>query len=172
MSDGPAADLDEVVRLDFPVDPALTMGELRHGPRDPTIRFEPGVVWRALRTADGPATTRITRATDGWRVMAWGPGAAAALEGIPRLLGVADDPSALELPPGRLRDLAVRLEGMRFGRTDAVWPALLPAICGQKVTSGQAHRAYFGIIGRFGESAPGPAQLRLPPRAEAIAALP
>ncbi len=61
---------------------------------------------------------------------------------------------------------------MRFGRTDAVWPSLLAAICGQKVTSAQAHRAYFGIIARYGEEAPGPGGLRLPPRPEVIAALP
>lgn len=104
--------------------------------------------------------------------MAWGPGARAAFEGIPRLLGSEDDPAALVLRPGRLRDLAARSAGLRFGRTDAVWPSLLPAICGQKVTSAQAHQAYFGILRRFGESAPGPAGLRLAPTAERIAALP
>ena len=30
--------------------------------------------------------------------------------------------------------------------------SLLPAICGQKVTSKQAHQAYFGIIRRWGEA--------------------
>jgi 3-methyladenine DNA glycosylase/8-oxoguanine DNA glycosylase len=168
----PVPDVDEVVRLGFAVDPALTMGEMRHGRRDPTIRFEGGVVWRALRTVDGPATTRISRAIEGWRVMAWGPGAFSAAAAVPRLLGAEDDPEALELRPGRLRDLAARMVGLRFGRTDAVWPALLPAICGQKVTAAQAHRAYFGIVRRFGEDAPGPGGLRLPPEPEVVAALP
>ncbi len=168
----PSPDIDAVVRLDFEVDPASTLGELRHGPGDPTIRFEGTVVWRALRTSEGPATTRISAAADGWRVAAWGPGAEAALAAVPRLLGAADDPAALELPPGRLRDLAARFQGMRFGRTDAVWPSLLPAICGQKVTSAQAHRAYFGILSRFGVDAPGPGRLRLPPMPSVIAALP
>lgn len=172
MSTVPAPELDEVVRLDCSVDPALTLGELRHGRGDPTIRFEPGVVWRASHTPEGPATTRISRARDGWRVMAWGSGSASALAAVPRLLGAEDDPSALELPPGRLRDLAARLAGMRFGRTDAVWPSLLPAICRQKVTSAQAHRAYFGILRRYGSDAPGPGGLRLPPLPEAIGALP
>ena len=53
-----------------------------------------------------------------------------------------------------------------------MWPVLLPAICGQKVTSQQAHRAYFGILRRWGEDAPGPGRLRLPPRPEVIATLP
>jgi 3-methyladenine DNA glycosylase/8-oxoguanine DNA glycosylase len=168
----PTPDMDELVALDFEVDPVLTLGELRHGPRDPTIRFESGAVWRVARTADGTATSRISRGTEGWRVMTWGAGSRRAFEAIPRLLGSDDDPSALALPAGRLRDLAVRLSGLRFGRTDAVWPSLLPAICGQKVTAVQAQRAYFGIVKRYGEPAPGPGGLRLPPDPATIAALP
>jgi 3-methyladenine DNA glycosylase/8-oxoguanine DNA glycosylase len=165
-------DVDELVQLGFEVDPVLTLGELGKGPRDPTIRFERGVVWRALSTAEGPATTRLAPAADGWRASAWGPGAAAAVAAIPRLLGSEDDPAALAPPAGRLRDLVVRLAGLRFGRTDAVWPALVPAICSQKVTAAQAHRAYFGIIRRWGEDAPGPAGLRLVPEPAVMAALP
>jgi 3-methyladenine DNA glycosylase/8-oxoguanine DNA glycosylase len=169
---GPAPDVDEILGLDFEVDPVATLGELRHGRGDPSIRFERGVIWRASRTADGPASTRIARTRDGWRVSGWGPGAQAAVGALPRLLGSDDDPAALVLPAGRLRDVAARSRGLRFGRTDAVWPSLLPAICGQKVTSQQAHRAYFGILRRWGEEAPGPGGLRLPPLPETIAALP
>ena len=172
MSSTPAPGVDEVVRLDFEVDPVLTLAELSKGPRDPTIRFERGVVWRASHTADGPATTRIAPAADGWRVSAWGPGAGAALAAIPRLLGAEDDPTALELADRQLRDLALRLGGLRFGRTDAVWPSLLPAICGQKVTAARAHRAYFGILRRWGTEAPGPSGLRLPPEPSLVADLP
>lgn len=168
----PGPDVDLVVRLDFEVDPVATLSESRHGPRDPTVRFESGVVWRASRTDDGPATIRITRAAGGWRVMGWGPGAESAVAGVPRLLGAEDDPAALQLPPGRLREMQARARGLRFGRSDAVWPALLPAICGQKVTATQAHRAYFGLVGRHGEVAPGPGGLRLVPRPQVIAALP
>jgi 3-methyladenine DNA glycosylase/8-oxoguanine DNA glycosylase len=168
----PAPDVDELVLLDFEVDPPLTLGELRKGPRDPIVRFERGVVWRALRTTEGPATIRLAPATGGWRVSAWGPGANAAVAALPRSLGSDDDPSALRLPPGRLRDLAARLSGLRFGRTDAVWPSLVPAICSQKVTAAQAHRAYFGIVRRWGEDAPGPAGLRLLPQPAVVAALP
>ena len=166
-----APDVDELIWLDFEVDPAATLSELRHGRGDPTVRFEGGIVWRASRTADGPATMRIARARDGWRVSAWGPGAATALAAAPRLLGAEDEPAALVLPEGKLRDITERSRGLRFGRTDAVWPSLLPAICGQKVTSQQAHRAYLGILRRWGEDAPGPGGLRLPPRPTVIAAL-
>jgi len=163
---------DEIVRLDFEVDASLTLAELGEGSRDPTVRFEQGAIWRALRTPAGLATTRIARAAHGWRLTAWGPGADRALAAVPRLLGAEDDPGALALPPGRLRELARRFAGLRFGRTDAVWPAVLVAVCGQKVTAAQAHRAYFGILRRWGERAPGPRHLLVPPRPEVIAALP
>ena len=168
----PAPDRDEIVSLEFEVDPVLTLAESSKGPRDPTIRFERGIVWRASRTVGGPAAVRIAPASRGWRVSAWGPGADEAVATVPRLLGAEDDPSALVLEAGPLRDLAARFPGLRFGRTDAVWPALIPAVCGQKVTAAQAHRAYFGIIRRWGDEAPGPGRLRLAPEASTIAALP
>jgi 3-methyladenine DNA glycosylase/8-oxoguanine DNA glycosylase len=166
------AAVDTVVRLDFKVDPALTLAELRHGARDPTIRFERGVVWRSSRHVAGAACTRLSPAREGWRVMAWGPGAEAALAAVPTTLGSTDDPDALHLELPRLRVLAVRLAGMRFPRTEAVWASLVPAILGQKVTSAEAQRAYFGLIRRYGEPAPGPAGLLLTPRPEVLAALP
>ncbi len=168
----PAPRIDAVVALDFEVDPVLTMADLRHGPRDPTIRLEQGVVWRASRNAAGAATMRISRAADGWRVMAWGAGAELAFEAVPRLLGSKDDPDALRLSDQRLRELAASLRGMRFGRTDAVMASLVPAILGQKVTAIEAQRAYHGLLRRYGEPAPGPGRLTVPPRAEVIAALP
>ena len=168
----PSPVVDTVVRFDFDVDPALTLGPLRHGRGDRTIRFEPGVVWRATRTADGPATLRISRAAGGVRVMAWGAGAERVAAGVPRLLGAEDDPAALELPAGRLRELVARLAGLRFGRSDAVFESLTPAIIEQKVTGFEAQRAYRGLLRRYGAPAPGPGGLRLPPEPAAIAALP
>ena len=166
------AGVDAVVSLDFEVDPGLTLSELRHGPRDPTIRFERGVVWRASRYRTGPATVRISRAAQGWRVMAWGSGAELAFEAVPRLLGSEDDPEALPLADRRLRELQAGLRGMRLGRTDAVMASLVPAILGQKVTSIEAQRAYVGLVRRYGERAPGPGDLWVTPRPEVIAALP
>jgi 3-methyladenine DNA glycosylase/8-oxoguanine DNA glycosylase len=61
---------------------------------------------------------------------------------------------------------------MRFGRTDAVTASLVPAILGQKVTAIEAQRAYHGLVRRYGEPAPGPSRLIMPPKAEVIAALP
>jgi 3-methyladenine DNA glycosylase/8-oxoguanine DNA glycosylase len=41
----------------------------------------------------------------------------------------------------------------------------------QKVTSNEAHRSWSALVRRFGDRAPGPAELRMPPRVELLAEL-
>jgi len=160
-------------RPPWPLDPVLTLAPLRHGTGDPTIRFEAGAIWRATRTPLGPATMRVERVRgDGLRILAWGPGREWAVEALPRLLGADDDPAAFDPPPGLLRDLQRLNQGLRFGRSDAVFESLLPAIAEQKVTGFEARRAYRGLIRVYGEPAPGPGRLRLAPAPERLAALP
>ena len=174
LPNGPEAApaVDRVVSLPFEVDAPLTMAPLQHGPHDPTVRFEGPVAWWAVRTADGPATLRLAPASAGWRVSAWGPGADRAAAQAPRLLGAEDEPAALVLPGGPLRDLARRLPGLRFGRSDAVLASLVPAIIEQKVTGLEAKRTYRRLVLRHGEPAPGPGKLYLPPAPERLATLP
>jgi 3-methyladenine DNA glycosylase/8-oxoguanine DNA glycosylase len=165
--------IDRVVRLDFVVDPGWTLAPLRHGRADPTIRFEPGgVTWRATRTVDGPASLRIAPSAGGWRIQAWGPGGERAVAVLPRLLGAEDEPAALALPAGPLRELARRFRGLRFGRSDAVMASLVPAIIEQKVTGREAQRAWRSLVLRFGEQAPGPGGLHLPPEPATLARVP
>lgn len=164
--------VDRLLTLGFEVDVRQTLGALRHGPRDPTIRFESTVTWRATRTADGPATVRLAQTRDSVRVTAWGAGAETATAAVPRLLGAEDDPTGLLAPVGKLGDLVRRLAGLRFGRTDAVMESLVPAIIGQKVTAIDAQRSYRRLIARYGEDAPGPAGLRLAPNPARLAGLP
>jgi 3-methyladenine DNA glycosylase/8-oxoguanine DNA glycosylase len=170
--DDATARIDRELDLGFEVDARLTLSSLRHGPRDPVIRFEAdGVVWRASRTPAGTATLRLSRTRRGWRVVAWGDGAELAVDAVPRLLGAEDDPAALELPPGPLRDLARRLVGLRFGRSDDVMGSLVPAIIEQKVTGLEAQRSYRALVLRYGEPAPGPGGLFVAPSPERVAAL-
>lgn len=61
---------------------------------------------------------------------------------------------------------------MRFGRTDAVVEALLPAILEQKVTGLEARASYRALLHGRGERAPGPAGLWLPPHPERLAVMP
>jgi 3-methyladenine DNA glycosylase/8-oxoguanine DNA glycosylase len=128
--------------------------------------------WRASRTPDGPVTTALT--VDGGHVdaEAWGPGAAWSLEHLPDLLGEHDDTlDAFDPPPGLVRDL-LRRSDVRIGRSLAVSEALFPTILEQRVTGPGARRSYRSLVHRLGEPAPGPADLKLPPSPEALAATP
>ncbi|QHA09678.1 DNA-3-methyladenine glycosylase 2 family protein [Streptomyces broussonetiae] len=141
-----------------PLDLALVLGPLRRGPADPTFRATPdGSVWRASRTPAGPGTLRV-RAYGG-EVLgeAWGPGAQWLLDGLPELLGAADDPEAF-VPRHRLVALARhRRPGLRLTRTGLVLESLIPSVLEQKVTTEEAYRAWRLLVRRFGEPAPGPA---------------
>jgi 3-methyladenine DNA glycosylase/8-oxoguanine DNA glycosylase len=158
--------------FDGPLDLPHTLGHLRHGPGDPTMRFEPGRVWRATRTPDGPVTLALSVGDGSVRAAAWGPGGRSALEGVPGLLGLDVELPTLEPPHRIVRDLSRRFAGLRVGRTGAVMEALLPAVLEQKVTGLEARRAYIALIRHHGAPAPGPAGLRLPPSAETLARLP
>jgi len=155
-----------------PLDLELTLGPLRHGIGDPTIRIDRTGVWRAARTPLGHASVHITR--DGSRIVAtaWGTGAESALEGVPALLGLDDDPRAFRPRDPLIARLHHRLAGLRIGRSGAVFEALLPAIVEQKVVGDEARRSYRALVLRYGEPAPGPAGLRLPPSPGTLAALP
>jgi 3-methyladenine DNA glycosylase/8-oxoguanine DNA glycosylase len=157
-----------------PIDLRLTLAPLGHGPGDPTIYFGTDGVWLARRTSDGPATMRLWAAPDGMLVQAqaWGPGAAAALQAVPGLAGLLDDPTALVARHPLVRELQRRFAGVRMPRTGQLLPSVIPAITEQKVTAGEAHSAYSSLMRRLGEPAPGPKPLRLSPTGARLAALP
>jgi len=158
-----------------PYDLVRTLGPLRHGLGDPTIRLEPGRVRRATRTPDGPTTLEAVDAGQRLIVRAWGPGSVWALDRAPDLLGLTDDPSALDAlrPPHRLVvELARRFAGLRIARTNRVVEALVPAILEQKITGEEARRIYRALVRAHGEPAPGPFGLWLQPAPGRLAALP
>ncbi|MEV5437982.1 DNA-3-methyladenine glycosylase 2 family protein [Streptomyces sp. NPDC052682] len=147
---------------DGPLDLGLVLGPLRRGPGDPTFRAMPdGSVWRASRTPCGPGTLRVSVSGGQVRGEAWGPGAEWLLEGLPELLGAADDPSVF-VPRHRLVAVARhRRPGLRLTRTGLVLESLIPSILEQKVTTDEAYRAWRLLVRAFGEPAPGPAPERM-----------
>jgi len=171
--------LERVLAPARPINLRLTLAPQLHGPGDPTMRFTPDGIWRATRTIDGPATIRITIAAAGkLRVTTWGPGAEAAIEGAADLVGLNDEPEALQPRDRLVRELSRRMPGLRIGRTNAVIEALIPAIVEQKVSGSDAHRSYRRLLFEYGDLAPGPpddiARLRLllPPHPELLARIP
>ncbi|MFJ2234756.1 DNA-3-methyladenine glycosylase family protein [Streptomyces sp. NPDC087859] len=141
-----------------PLDLGLVLGPLRRGPADPTFRAMPdGSVWRASLTPAGPGTLRVTAAGGQVRGEAWGPGAEWLLDGLPSLLGAADDPSAFAPRHRLVASAQHRRPGLRLTRTGLVLESLIPSILEQKVTTDEAYRAWRSLVRKYGEPAPGPA---------------
>ncbi|MEU3979772.1 DNA-3-methyladenine glycosylase 2 family protein [Streptomyces sp. NPDC026672] len=140
-----------------PLDLGLVLGPLRRGPADPTFRALPdGSVWRASRTPAGPGTLRVSMYGGEVRGEAWGPGAEWLLDGLPELMGAADDPDVFA-PRHRVVALARhRRPGLRLTRTGLVLESLIPSVLEQKVTTDEAYRAWRLLVRKFGEPAPGP----------------
>ena len=159
--------------LDAPLDLARSLGPLVRGHGDRTIRIASSRAWWATRTTEGPATLGLAVADGRLSAEAWGPGADRILERVPRLF--SEPTGALSADDDRrISVLARRAPGVRVLRTEAVLEALIPAILEQKVTGTEAHRAFHGLVRRYGEVAPGPAEvgLRLLPAPDTLAALP
>ncbi|MEU5315119.1 DNA-3-methyladenine glycosylase 2 family protein [Streptomyces sp. NPDC021056] len=141
-----------------PLDLGLVLGPLRRGPADPTFRAMPdGSVWRASLTPAGPGTLRVIAAGGQVRGEAWGPGAEWLLDGLPSLLGAADDPSAFAPRHRLVASAQHRRPGLRLTRTGLVLESLIPSILEQKVTTDEAYRAWRSLVRKYGEPAPGPA---------------
>ncbi|GAB2468829.1 DNA-3-methyladenine glycosylase family protein [Xylanimonas ulmi] len=158
-----------------PLDVALTLAPLRHGPADPTVRRTPdGAWWRTSLLPTGPLTQRIVQAGPHDAVVTlWGDGAREAADAVPALLGEDDDATGFT-PPDALRDAARRARGMRMPRTGRVLESLVPAVLEQRVHASSAHAAWRRLVWQHGAAAPGPAPegMRVPPSPQAWATAP
>jgi 3-methyladenine DNA glycosylase/8-oxoguanine DNA glycosylase len=102
---------------------------------------------------------------------AWGDGGDWLLDRVPDLLGAQDDPSAFDPGGSRLlRDAHRRHAGLRIGRTGLVMESLVPAILEQRVTTGEAYRAWRELVVRYGTPVHG--GLHAPPAARDWARIP
>ncbi len=149
-----------------PLDLGHTLGPLGSGP---WLHHEGAVVWRATRTPDGPATTRLEPRDGVVEVAAWGPGARWAAAHAARLCGEEDDSSGFR-PAHPFISEAHRLNrGLRVPRSDAVFEALVPAVLSQLVTSEEARSSYRELVRALGEPAPGPVSMVVPPAPSVLA---
>jgi 3-methyladenine DNA glycosylase/8-oxoguanine DNA glycosylase len=161
------------INLAHPVDLRRTVFPLVRGSGDPTTKVDGRIVWRSLRTADGPATLRLAqRDRREIEVEASGPGADRAVDEVaPGLVGALDDPDAFvprnEPIVGIWRDH----RDVLLTRTDP-FPVLIAAILEQKVTGVEARKAWREIVLATSDAAPGDVGLRLPPEAERLATIP
>jgi 3-methyladenine DNA glycosylase/8-oxoguanine DNA glycosylase len=159
-------------RVVGPLELGLTLRPLQRGRWEPTTRVEQDEALRATRTPVGPATEHIRCFGDSVEVTAWGPGAEWLLEHAPELVGVKDHASRFAPTHPGLRELRRRHPGLRMARSRAVTEFIVPTILEQKVTGAGARRSYRALVRAYGEPAPGPFELLLPPDPKVIASLP
>jgi 3-methyladenine DNA glycosylase/8-oxoguanine DNA glycosylase len=140
---------------------------------DPHGRFAGDEFWLAARTPDGPGTLRLARTGGELAATAFGAGARWLADQADAIAGLRDDLTGFPALAARhplVARLAKTFSGVRLPAAGRVFPRLLRAILEQKVTGKEAHRAYRMIGRHFGEPAPGPAELLLPPDPAAVAA--
>jgi 3-methyladenine DNA glycosylase/8-oxoguanine DNA glycosylase len=153
---------ERIWRAGRPVPLLAVLGPLRRGGGDPCLRRQPdGVLWRATRTPAGPVLLRLQErpAEGAVHAHAWGPGADWALDGVPELLGDADDPAGFVPAPEHVRLAAAwrARQAWRVPRSRAVFEALAAAALEQRVTGHEARRSWSTLVRRYGQTAPGPA---------------
>ena len=165
--------IERRIALRGPIGLGLTLAPLRHGLGDRTIRLLRHEAWLAARTPAGPATLHV-RSLEATTVAlrAWGDGAESILEAVPDLLGESDEPEDLVAHHPLVRKLQRSHAGLRLPRTGRVFDALVPSVFEQKVTGTEAFRAYAALLRAYGEPAPGPGELLLPPTAATLGGLP
>jgi 3-methyladenine DNA glycosylase/8-oxoguanine DNA glycosylase len=146
-----------------PLDLLATTFPLRQGLDDPTVRVGGGGIWRALRTAAGPATLHLRVDGDELEAAAVGPGARAALDLAPALAGLNDRPVQLHIRHPALAEARRRNPGLRLTAGTSVFDALVWVVLAQKVVGLDARRAYCDLVRRVGDPAPGGDGLLLPP---------
>lgn len=156
-----------------PLDLATTLGPLRHGAGDRTIRLTRGEAWIAFRTTAGPATLRVrVIGSAELEASAWGEGARDALVTAATLVGEEDEPERLVAHHPIVRDLKRRHAGLRMPRSGRLFDALVPAVIEQKVVATEAYRCYGALLRLVSDGAPGPGDMRLPPAPERLAEMP
>lgn len=142
---------------------------------DPCARFADGDFWLAARTPDGPGSLRLARGGGDLVATGFGPGADWLVDRADAIAGLRDDVAGFAAVAARhplVARLAKTFAGVRMPATGLMFHRLLRAVLEQKVTGKEAHRAYRMTVRHFGEPAPGPAGLTLPPDPAAVAGTP
>lgn len=160
------------VPLPFPIDLRGTLARVRHGSNDPSWRFAADGVWRASRFGAGPATLHLAAVDQRVEARAWGDGAADALDAVADLVGVNDDHGDFDPQHPLVARLWRDFGDRRIPRSGAVAEALIASVLEQRVTTYEARRAQIQLTNRWGEPAPGPIDLLVPPDPEVLAGIP
>ncbi|MGB0113323.1 MAG: hypothetical protein WBP59_08910 [Ilumatobacteraceae bacterium] len=153
------------------IDVRSTMRPLGVYSRDPSHRWSRNTFAKAVLTPAGPGTMRLTWESSGSTTAeAWGDGADWLLDRAPHWLGLHDDPSGFDpTPNARIAELWRRHPGMHLAAGGVIWQELLLVLLGQRVTVQEAVKSWTRLVVAWGEAAPGPCDLRMPPTPDVVA---
>ena len=158
---------------------------LRNGSHDPTTRVFTSErnggsknhivtrIERATLTPDGPGAVSIAVSAEGdHHVEAWGSGGAWLANRAGRLSArhtISEPLNSLhEVLTRAIRDVG----HIHLPASDTPYHELLPAVLGQRITAAQAMFQWATLCRRYGEPAPGPLNLRLPPSPSRLLRIP
>ncbi len=153
------------------IDVRATLKPIGTYPRDPTTRWTSNSFAKAVLTPDGPGAMRLSWDRRGaTSAEAWGSGADWLVDRAPHWLGLRDDVDGFDptLHPVVAR-WAHRHPGIRLPAAGVIWQELLLVLLGQRVTTEEAVKSWARIVWAWGEVAPGPCDVRLPPTPEVVA---
>jgi len=136
---------------------------------DPTTLLTHESFWRATITPEGPGTLHLQWSAHGLDAESFGPGAHWLLERAEHYAGSGDpghrfDQHAHPAIVSAQRDHPE----LRLSNGHCLYHTLLPTVIGQRVTAVEAHRSWRRLCQQYGEPAPGPYPLLLPPRPEVL----
>ncbi len=161
---------DRTIRLPYPINVRSTLWGVRRGRSDPTCRFGADGLWRATRTAEGPATIRLVVDDDDQvTATAWGDGADSALDAAPALIGCDDDDDDFSPTHPVVARLWRDYSAVRVPRSGAISEMLIKVVLEQRVTTFEARRSQSQLAFNWGDRAPGPVDLMLPPDPKVLA---
>lgn len=156
---------------------------LRNGLHDPTTRVVTSIhrgspaacVERATLTPFGPGSIRIHIDHEGrLSSTAWGTGADWLQSRVNRLTGrhsIADGHADFTPRHPAVEQALRQLGFLSLPASDSPYHELLPAILGQRITAAQALQQWSALCRTYGEPAPGPLGLYLPPTPQRLSAI-
>lgn len=140
---------------------------------DPTHTTSAQRFAKAVLTPEGPGTMRLTWDNSGSvTAEAWGDGAEWLLDRAPHWTGLNDDLTGFDptLHP-RIEQLWRAHSTTRLAAAGVIWQELVLVLLGQRVTAEEASKSWNRMCRTWGERAPGPCELVLPPSPEVVAKL-
>ena len=132
------------------------------GRMDPTMKLADGELWRAFRTPSGPATVHLRSEQGVVHAQAWGDGAGCALDRLPVVSGIEDDPSAFQPRHPQIEDAVRKCPNLSLGRAPRLFDTLVSYVLQQRVAFADAAASWRRIHQQHADFAPGPIDLRVP----------